>query len=148
MSETDREHLINNIAGHLSGAKSKEVVARQRKYSFIISCHSGPQRVFNSSFDSVCLRCCGPELQRPRREGDQRAHRPTAQSAPSFGSPRLQDQHRYEADLNVILRQLPELWDDAMPGFIMLMYDARGSMYTTTRKWIYLEVYCHNSDMT
>lgn len=34
MSQTDREHLIHNIAAHLGNAKSAEIRARQRMSSF------------------------------------------------------------------------------------------------------------------
>ena len=32
MNDTDRDHLVSNIAGHLGGAKSAEVKARTRMF--------------------------------------------------------------------------------------------------------------------
>lgn len=31
--DTAKEHFVNNVAGHISGAKSAEIKARQRKFA-------------------------------------------------------------------------------------------------------------------
>jgi len=41
LSDTDREHLIQNVAVHLRNVKSAEIKARQRKL-FLISCRNFP----------------------------------------------------------------------------------------------------------
>lgn len=47
MSDTDREHLVHNIAGHLRNVKSAEIKARQREFFSDIS--SGfPQTILNA----------------------------------------------------------------------------------------------------
>lgn len=36
MSDTDRDHLVSNIAGHLGGVKNPEIKARTCKYILVL----------------------------------------------------------------------------------------------------------------
>ena len=72
-SDTDRDHFVGNVAGHLGNAKSAEVKARQRSY---LSLSFATSLLLNRDCSySVRVRCCGPDALRPHRRRYQGAAR-------------------------------------------------------------------------
>ncbi len=72
-SDTDKDHFVSNVAGHLGNAKSAEVKARQRMSSLL---QSGEISLTRPWPCSVRIRRCRPDALRPHRRRYQGAARP------------------------------------------------------------------------
>ena len=88
MSDTDRKHLIQNIAGNLGNVKSAEIKARQRKFLIISS-----EPFISDAGCSRRVRFRRPRSLRRPRQGHRRATCQAARYCTRKFSGAAEDEH-------------------------------------------------------